>query len=246
MDDRTCDYCGKPLSLDARGNQRYCGRTHKRQARRQAKRREEMHASLVTAAPLYADMSLSELDDRRREHRAAEDPGDGVAEYADWGQLPEDTSVSGYGDGGQDEQDVRVHKMLRTDAARRVPRRPWAALRRSYAANPGVEAADITQERTERHQAQQNSVRVRLRTAPGQVQDRHNPVTDDAVATRANGSRRLNKARATADPRPVAQRQSFSFEAEQATWDTYRGGRARGQQSRHSGYAWNMDDGFRH
>ena len=36
-----------------------------------------------------------------------------------------------------------------------------------------------------------------------QPQDRFNDVTNDAVATRANTSRRLNKARVTSDPRPV-------------------------------------------
>ena len=146
--------------------------------------------------------------------------------------------------GGQDEQDARAHAMIEADAARRIPRRPWTALKMAYSRNPGVELADITEERAERHQAQQSAVKARLRAAPGQVEDRFNEHTRDAVATRAIGSRRLNKARATADPWPVAQRQSFSFEAEQATWDAYRGGRARGQQSRHAAYGWNMDDGF--
>ena len=90
MDARTCDYCGKPLPPDARANQRYCSRTHKRQARRQAKRREELHERLVTTYPPYADMSLSELDDRRREHQAAQDPGDGLREFSDYGQLSEE------------------------------------------------------------------------------------------------------------------------------------------------------------
>ena len=233
MDDRTCDYCGKPLPPDARGNQRYCGRTHKRQARRQAKRAEEIQERLVTMSPPYADISLTELDDRRREHQAAQDPGEDLREFSDYG-LP--------GDG--DEQDTRVHKMLAADEARRAPRRPWSALKMVYARNPGVELARITSERAERHQGQQNAVKARLRSSTMQPQDRHNPVTHDAVATRATTSRRLNKARAIADPRPVAQRQSFSFEAEQATWDVYRGGRARGQQSRHAAYGWNMDDGF--
>jgi hypothetical protein len=118
------------------------------------------------------------------------------------------------------------------------------ALKRSYARNPGVELADITQERAERHQAQQRAVKARLRSSTMQPQDRFNPVTDDAVAIRSTESRRLNKARATADPRPVAQRQSYSFEAEQATWDAYRGGRASGQRARHAEYQWSMDDGW--
>ena len=93
--------------------------------------------------------------------------------------------------------------------------------------------------------ASKNIIKTRLRSSTMQPQDRHNPVTHDARRYPGDyGSRRLNKARATADPRPVAERQSFSFEAEQATWDAYRGGRARGQPSRHAAYGWNMDDGF--
>ena len=53
-----------------------------------------------------------------------------------------------------------------------------------YSRNPGVELADITEERAERYRAQQKAVKARLRAAPGQVEDRFNPVTDPAVATR--------------------------------------------------------------
>jgi hypothetical protein len=187
--------------------------------------------------PEEGPASLSEQYDRAREHQAARDPGDDLRQYSDFGQVPGD---------GEDEQTARVNAMLAADAARRVPRRSWASLKRAYSQNPGVELADTTQERTDRHQAQQRAVKARLRSSTMQPQDRHNDMTRDAVATRADVSRRLNKARATADPRPVAQRQSFSFEAEQATWDAYRGGRARGQQSRHAAYGWNMDDGFRY
>ena len=175
---------------------------------------------------------------------------DDGGEPAHWSDIEAgrvDPDLAGHtdDDGGQDEQDARAHAMIEADAARRIPRRPWTALKMAYSRNPGIELADITEERAELHQAQQSAVKARLRAAPGQVEDRFNEHTRDAVATGASTSRRLNKAKATADPRPVAQRQSFSFEAEQATWDAYRGGRARGQQSRHIDYAWNMDDGFR-
>ena len=80
-------------------------------------------------------------------------------------------------DGGQDEQDARAHAMIEADAARRVPRRPWTALKVAYSRNPGVELADITEERAERHQAQQGAVKARLgastRASRGQVQRAH-------------------------------------------------------------------------
>jgi hypothetical protein len=244
-----CEWCGIPLTGVRRGST-YCSRAHKNTARRARKRQREQVDTLRDRYPL-ADVSLTELDDRRREHRAARDPGEDLHEFSDYGELPGDQDgsypVSDYDHGGQaDDQTARVHALLRQDAARRVPRRPWAALKQAYSANPGVELADITEERAERHQAQQSAVKARLRSSTTQPQDRHNPVTRDAVATRANGSRRLNRVYATADPRPPAQRQEFAFEAEQVTGSFYRGGRAQGQQSRHSGYAWNMDDGFRY
>ena len=119
-------------------------------------------------------------------------------------------------DGGQDEQDARAHAMIEADAARRVPRRPWTALKMAYSRNPGVELADITEERAERHQAEQRAVKARLRSSTMQPQDRHNPVTHDAVATRATTSRRLTRARATADPGPC---RNGSRSASRLRWD---------------------------
>lgn len=249
MDDRTCDYCGTPLPPGARRNQRYCGPTHKRQARRQARRREEMQARLVTSSPPYADMSLSELDARRREHQASLDPGDDLRQFSDYGMLPGDDEQDDdpyphnvYRD--DDEQTARFRKLLREDEDGRVPRRSWTALKRVYARNPGIELRAVSQERVERHQAQQAAVQRRLRSSPMQPQDPFNEVTAEAVATRATASRQMNKAKATADPRPPAQRQSFAFEAEQAQGSFYRGGRAPGQESRHAAYQWNMTDGW--
>ncbi len=223
--------CGSPFLPDQDG-QKYCSarcREAMKKRRQRFRLRRGTHAGEQLVPPgtgvpkHWADLEAGRVDPDLIEHTDTYDAR-----------------------GQADDQTARVHALLRQDAARRVPRRPWGALKQVYSRNPGVELADITEERAERYRAQQKAVKARLRAAPGQVEDRFNPVTDPAVATRANGSRRLNKASATADPRPVAQRQSFSFEAEQATWDAYRGGRARGQQSRHAAYGWNMDDGFRY
>ena len=89
--------------------------------------------------------------------------------------------------------------MLREDAGRRVPRRPWAAFKRAYSQNPGVELADITRERTDRYRTEQAAIKARLRANPRQPQDAFNPVTRATVATRAGESQRLNHATATAD-----------------------------------------------
>ena len=228
--------CTRELPPDSRSDQTFCSQGCRLRAFRQRRRLDKLRSNSPETAQVLADeMSLTEQYEPVREHRAAQDPGDGLRQYSDYGQVPGDLD---------DEQTARVHAMLEADEARRVPRRPWSALRRAYAANPGVELADITQERTERHQAQQRAVKARSRAAPGQVQDPHNDQTRDAVAQRAASSRKLNKVYATADPRPPAQRQEFAFDAEQAQGSFYRGGRARGQQSRHADYQWNMRDGW--
>jgi hypothetical protein len=237
LDVPRCGWCDKPLTGIRRGSS-YCSRAHKNSARRARKRSREQVDTLRSRYPL-ADASLTELDDRAREHQAASHPGEVPADHGNSYSVNDDGSQA-------DEQTVRVRALLREDAARRVPRQPWAALKRAYSRNPGVELTDITQERAEQHQAQQRAVKGRLRSSTMQPQDRFNDVTNDAVATRANTSRRLNKVRVTSDPLPASQRQSFTFVAGQATWDAYRGGRARGQRARHADYAWQMDDGFRY
>ena len=236
--------CTRELPPGSRADQQFCSQGCRLRAFRQRRRLDKLRSSHPETATALADeMSLTEKYDRAREAKAASDPGDDLREFSDYGELPGDQD---YDDGGQaDEQTARVRAMIRADAARRVPRRPWTALRQAYSRNPGVELPDITRERTGRHQAEQRAVKARLRSSTMQPQDRHNPVTRDAVATRATTSRRLNQARRAADPRPVSQRQEFSFEAEQATWDAYRGGRAPGQRARHADHAWRMDDGFR-
>jgi hypothetical protein len=259
MEQRACEYCGRPLPSDARRNQRFCGKTHKRQARRQAKHREELHASLVARSPHFADASLTEPHARPGKPDWRDDPRN----FSDFGEIPgdllaaeldaEDENGIHYGNVEPEpewvQQDKRFHSMLQDDAARRTPRRtpraPWFDLKRFYNRNPGVEKADITQERADRYKSEQAAIQARLRNSKGQPQDRFNDVTKDVVAIRSARSRRLNRVFATADPRPMSQRQEFSFEAEQTTWDAYRGGRAPGQRGRYSDYAWNMGDGFR-
>lgn len=238
MPDRTCQRpgCGKPIPSRKRRDARWCSRSCENKARRAATMLGIPLADFAMSGELLPEeATLTEQYERGREHRAAQDPGEDLREFSDFGMIP--------GDG--DEQTTRFNQMIEADAARRVPRRPWAALRRMYAANPGIELPDITSERVERYRAEQAAIKARHKANPGQPQDRHNPVTRATVATRATESRRLNKHYSTSDPRPPAQRQAYSWdEAEQATWDAYRGGRARGQQSRHADVAWSMRDGW--
>jgi hypothetical protein len=143
-----------------------------------------------------------------------------------------------------DEQDRRFNMLVRKDEGRRTPRRSWFQLRQVYAANPGVELRKITEERVQRHKADQAAIQKRLRNSPRQPQDRHNAVTKDVVASRATESRRLNHHYASADPRPAWQREEFSFQAESVDGGPYRAGRPAGQRSATADYRWNMQDGF--
>jgi hypothetical protein len=194
------------------------------------------------------DQTLAELHDRARPPQHWQDIEAGqvdpdLLEYTDEydvARLDDD-------DHGQlvDEQDARFNAMVERDDARRMPRRSWWDLKQVYSQNSGIELAEITNERTDRYRAQQAAVQARLRNSPRQPQDRFNDVTRDAVADRATESRRLNHARAVADPRPVSQRQEFSFEAESFDGGPYRSGRPSGQRARWADYAWPTDDGFR-
>jgi hypothetical protein len=51
---------------------------------------------------------------------------------------------------------------------------------------------------------------------------------------------------ATADPRPVSQREAFDFTAEQIDGAFFRAGSGSGHRSPHSDYTWNMMDGSVH
>ena len=207
-------------------------------------------------AQKYCSARCREAAKKRRQRfrlRRGELPGpqgtsvmrDDPRQYSDFGELPDDFELAaGIDDEDQDdEQTARFHALVEEDAERK-PRWSWSGLKQVYNRNPGVELPDITTERTERYRVEQAAIQRRLRNTPRQPQDRFNGVTNDVVATKGTESRRLNRRYATADPRPVPQQQ-FSFEAEQINGSFYRGGRPSGQRSRHSDYAWQMEDGFR-
>ena len=215
--------CGDPF-LPEQDGQKYCS-TRCREAAK--KRRQRFRLRRGTGG--------GELLDPQGTSVTRDDP----RQYSDFGDVPGDFELAAeIDDDLDDEQAARFHEMVQADVAQRKPRWSWFDLKQQYNQNPGIELASITSERTDRHKAGQAAVQRRLRTSTGQRQDRHNAVTRDVVAIRATESRRLNHHYATADPRPIGQRQEFSFEAESFGGGPYGQGRAAGQRPGHADHSW--------
>jgi len=185
MDERTCDYCGRPLPPGTRSNQRYCGRTHKRQARRQAKRAHELHEKLVTRYPPYGDASLSELDARRREHRPdhwahleARRTDPDLAEYTDIHDVPDDDP----GDVAWSDQ-YRVQQAIeRIEAEYRALARPLLAQQRR---NPGVRLPALVQLELEAERKVSEIVKAHQRAMALERAARRHPATVATAHERA-------------------------------------------------------------
>jgi hypothetical protein len=242
-----CERCRDPFWPEQDG-QKYCSArcreaAKKRRQRFRLRRGKEAGELLVPQGTGVVDESLTELHEQAGPLR---DWRDDPRSFSDFGDVPGDFELAAEID-AQREEDARFNAMIRQDEDRRTPRRrSWFDLRQVYNSNPGVELSEITQERIERHKAEQAAIQARLRSSKGQPQDRYNDVTKDVVATKGTESRQRNRVFANADPRPQSYRQEFSFEAESVDGSFYRQGRASGHRARYSDYAWRMDGGFIH
>ena len=215
--------CGDPF-LPEQDGQKYCS-TRCREAAKKRRQRFRLRRG-KGGGELLDPQGTSGPPDWRDDPR----------NFSDYGDLPDDFDLAVE----IDERDARFHEMVQEDAGQRKPRWSWSDLKQVYSANPGIELPAITKERTERYKADQAAIQRRLRNSPRQPQDRHNAVTRDVVASRATESRRLNHHYASADPRPVWQRQEFDFTAESVNGGPFRSGRPSGQRSQHSDYAWDL------
>ena len=196
-----------------------------------------MRDSLVTRG--LTDQSLAELHERAR---APQHWTDDPRAFSDYGDVPGDYELAAEIDDEHqgDEQTSRFHQMVEEDADR-TPRETWKRWR-SYARRHGTEHPEQTADRIERHRAAEAAKTARIdRSTAGRVQSRFDSRTSASVATNARESRRLN---ASHTDQPPLAGPRFDFQAEQIDGSFYRGGRPAGQRSRHSDFAWRMQDGW--
>lgn len=246
MPERTCQRagCGRPIPSRKRQDARWCSRSCESKARRAASRKARFEAANSDAAELLRAeaQTLAELHDKAGPPR---DRRDDPRNFPDFGELPGDYDTAAeIDDEHQDnEQAARVRAMLRDDAGQRTPRETWKRWR-SYGRRHGVEHPEQTADRIERHRAAMVARVARIdQSTAGRVQDRFDTRTTANVARNAGESRRLNAGHVDQTP---AGSGVFDFQGEQVTGDFYRQGRASGQRSRHSDFAWNMTVGFIH
>ena len=86
--------CGNQIPARKRQDTRWCSRSCENKARRSARLLGIPVADYPVSGKLLPEggpeTTLTELDARRRAHQPAQDPGEDLREYTDWGELPED------------------------------------------------------------------------------------------------------------------------------------------------------------
>jgi hypothetical protein len=136
----------------------------------------------------------------------------------------------------------RISGHLNQDTASRRRRGLWSQWKPLGKRN-GVQPQAQVDDRVARRRAAEKETTSRLRNAPGQVQDRFNPVTRNVVADARRASRKLNWYKRRADDMPGDMQSSIYSPrmALPANVNVNIRGRSGGSRS----YSYNMEDGFR-
>lgn len=232
MTDRTCEYCDKPLSPDARPDQRFCGPTHRKKAKRVAKAEADRAAARVDALPQLLSLREEGYDAERQDAEPVH------------------------------ESDRRFAAIIAgEDPDTRAPRRRgihsglWERIRETLSRNPGVLPAEAVQVRTDAARAAERAKIERLRSTPPElrVQDRHDPSTRASVGIRGSQMRKLNTRNMPRPQQPPSWLADSEDEydalrrmqpGETIDGGPFTRGRPTGQRSRHADYRWRIDDGF--
>jgi hypothetical protein len=232
MTDRTCEYCDKPLSPDARTDQRFCGPTHRKKAKRVAKAEADRAAARVDALPQLSSLREEGYDGERQD---AEPVHESDRRFA--------AIING------EDPDTRAPRR------RGIPTALWERIRETLSRNPGVLPAEAVQARTDAARATERAKLERLRsTDPAlRVQDRHDPSTRASVGLRGSQMRKLNTHNMPRPPVWAIDDAADEYESlrrmqpgETSDSPFYRSSRPQGGRSRHAAYRWaGLDDGFR-
>ena len=244
--------CDNLIPSRKRRDARWCSRRCEGRATRAAKRLGIELAGYGT--PRVTARGGSESRGAARARPSAAATGRRSAGFSDYGDVPGDSELAARIDAedeglfydDQDDQDddqaARFHQMVEEDADHRTPRETWKRWRAYSRRNPGVEHPDQTADRIARHRAAETAKAARIdQGTAGRIQDRFDSRTAASVAQNARESRRLN---ASHTDQPPLAGPRFDFQAEQIDGSFYRGGRPAGQRSRHSDFAWRMQDGW--
>jgi hypothetical protein len=240
MSERPCQRpgCGNPIRSSRRRDTRWCSRSCEGKARRAANQKadfEDKYGAVAELLPVE-DQSLAELYERARppRHRADLDAGRMDHELSEFSEHDDDHL---------DDEDDEVPQWADQDETQLTPRGTWKRWR-SYGKRHGTEHPERAKERIERQHAEQADRMARIDASTARrVQDRFDPRTASNVASSARRSRALNAGRLDRPPMPAP---TFDFQGESVGGGPYGYGRASGQRLGRTGYAWNMEDGFRH
>jgi hypothetical protein len=243
----SCERCGDPF-LPTQPSQKYCSATCREAAKKRRSRLRPLAGKLLGTTGDTGDTSLTGAYERATPPRW-EDVRDDDFEQADahdgFDDLSGDRSyLAPYESEHEDvgETSERISGYLNQDTASRERRGLWSQWKQLGNKN-GVQPPEQVQDRVARRRAAEKETLDRLTNAPGQVQNRFNPVTRNVVAEAGRASRKLNsyKRRAEDMPRDM---QSSIYSPRMALPENVNVS-VRGRPVGARSYSYNMEDGFR-
>lgn len=189
-----CERCGDPYE-PTQETQRYCSGRCREAAKKRRSRLRPLAAKLLGTTGDTGDMSLMDLAERagpgRREDVRDDLDQAHASDYAD----------ALRGDEHADETSERISGYLNHYIPSRERHGLWSQWKQLGRKN-GVQPQAQVDDRVARRRAAEKETLDRLTNAPGQVENRFNPVTRNVVAEAGRASRKLNSYKRRADDMP--------------------------------------------